>query len=318
MVNRIWQYHFGKGIAADTSNFGKMGRKPSHPELLDHLANLFITNGWSIKGLHRAILTSDVYRRSSARPQDNDPDNTLLAHFTPRRVESEILRDSILAVSGELSLEAGGPGVFPQINEDVARQPQHRMGSLAPAYHPSPLKRERNRRTIYTFQQRGLIDPMIEVFNGPGLDLSCERRESSTVPTQAFALFNSAFAHDMALAFAARLETEAPDIDGRIRRGFQLAYSREPDVRELEAARRHVSKMTAYHRQTPPPTKPAKRPLVHKITSELTGESHEFVQQEDPSPFEENLHASEVSPEVRALADFALALLNSNEFVYVY
>jgi hypothetical protein len=323
MVNRIWQYHFGKGIAADTSNFGKMGKKPTHPELLDHLANTFIENGWSIKSVHRAILLSDAYRRSSSHPQmevvrAKDPENALLSHFSARRVEAEVLRDAVLAVSGELSSETGGPGVFPQINDDVARQPQHRMGSLAPVYHASALKRHRNRRTIYTFQQRSLIDPMIEVFNGPSLDLQCERRESSTVPTQAFALFNSAFLHDMSLAFAARLQQQGGDLDSQIRRAFWLAYGRAPEPRELDASRRHIAAMTAHHQSSPPPPQPQKKSVIHKITSELTGETFEFKQQDDPAEFEANLHPSEVGAETRALADFALVLLNSNEFVYVY
>jgi hypothetical protein len=323
LVNRVWQYHLGRAIAADTSNFGKMGRKPTHPELLDHLAGEFIAGGWSIKKLHRTILLSDVYRRASSHPdaekiREKDAENVLLSHFSPRRLEAEALRDSILSVSGELSLEAGGPGVFPQINEDVARQPQHRMGTLAPAYHPSPSKRERNRRTIYTFQQRSLVDPIVEVFNGPGLDLSCERRDASTVPTQAFSLFNSSFAHDMSLAFAMRLRTERADLEGQIRRGFELAYGRAPQPTEVEASRRHIGKMTALHKTRNIPQRPEKKPLVHKITSELTGEAFEFVQQEDPTPYEHNLHASQIPPEARALADFALVLLNSNEFVYVY
>jgi len=323
MANRIWQYHFGKGIAADTNNFGKMGKKPSHPELLDWLAGYFIENGWSVKKLHRAILLSDTYRRSGTPPdlkavQANDPENALLSYRTPRRIEAEVLRDSILQTAGELSLEAGGPGVFPQINEDAARQPQHRMGSLAPAYHPSPLKRQRNRRTIYTFQQRSMTDPMIEVFNGPSLDFSCERRDASTVPTQAFALFNSQFVHDMALAFAARLEKEKPTLDGQIQRAFQLAFGREPSAGEQAASKKQIAALTRHHQATPAPPKPRAKPLVHKITSELTGESFEFTQPESAENFEANLHPSEVPPSTRALSDFALVLLNSSEFVYVY
>ena len=192
------------------------------------------------------------------------------------------------------------------------------MGSLAPAYHPSALRSQRNRRTIYTFQQRSLIDPTIEVFNGPNPDLSCERRDASTVPTQAFALFNSQMVNDMALAMAARLEKEATTTDERIRRAFRLAFGRSPDTREIQASREHLTRMTAYHKANPAPAKPEKKPLVHKITSELTGETFEFVQDEDPLPFEPNLHPSDVAPETRALSDLALVLLNSNEFVYVY
>ncbi len=302
IVNRVWQYHFGQGIAGDASNLGKMGKKPTHPELLDALAARFIEQGWSIKKLHREIMLSEAYQRSAAG----------------RRVEAEVIRDSILAVSGELSLEAGGPGVFPQINEDVANQPLHRMGSLSPAYHPSPEKRLRNRRTIYTFQQRSLVDPMVDVFNGPSLDLSCDRRDASTVPTQAFALFNGQFAHDMALAFAARAGKAQASSRARIERLFRDAYGRVPDTTELRAAQTHYEKMLAHHRATPAPAPETRKPLVHKITSELTGESHTFTHASEPGQFEANLHPSQVTPEVRALADLALAIFNSNEFLYVY
>jgi hypothetical protein len=322
MVNRIWQHHFGRGIAADPSNFGKMGRKPSHPELLDWLAAYFVEQGWSVKALHRVILLSEAYQRAGSHPEmeavrAKDPDNTLLAYYRARRVEAEVIRDSILAVSGELSEDRGGPGVFPQINEEVARQARHTMGSVQPAYLASPLKRQRNRRTIYTFQQRGLVDPMIEVFNGPSLDLSCERRESSTVPTQSFTLFNSQFVHDMALAFARRLEREQQGVEKQIERAFRLAFGRKPDAAEQSVAREHLRKMTAHHREMPAAARAEPKPIVHTITSELTGELFRFVQQPEVTAFEHNAHPSEVGAETRALADLALVLFNSNEFVYV-
>ncbi|MBI4910371.1 MAG: PSD1 domain-containing protein [Acidobacteria bacterium] len=322
MVNRIWQYHFGKGIAADTSNFGKMGHKPSHPELLDYLAATFIEKGWSVKAMHRMMMLSDAYQRAST-PADaglktKDPENALLSYYPPRRVEAEVLRDSILAVAGELSPEAGGPGVYPQINDDVMKQPRHAMGSLQPLYQASPLKRQRNRRTVYAFQQRSLIDPMVEVFNGPTLDLSCERREASTVPTQAFALFNGQFVHDMALAMAARLEKEGGALPAQVERAFRLAFNRKPGAEELQMALQHIQKQTEYHRKTPPPSKSKPEQIVHTIVSELTGEKSQFVQKQDTRPYEANLHPSDVAPGTRALADFALVLLNANEFVYVY
>lgn len=301
MVNRVWQYHFGEGLAADASNFGKMGKKPSNPALLDWLAAGFIENGWSIKWLHRAILSSAAYRS---------------AEFTPRRVEAEVLRDSILAVTGELSLDAGGPGTFPQINEDVARQAQHRMGSLAPAYRASASKRDRNRRTIYTFQQRSLVDPLLEVFNAPSLDLSCERRDTATVPTQAFALFNGQFVHDMALALAAKLQNQPRR--QQIRTLFQRVLGRVPDTAEEKASLASLERLSKLHSANPAAPRPAASPVVHTITSELTGAQHRFVHQEDPAVYEHNLHPSEVSPATRALAGVVLALLNSNEFAYVY
>jgi len=318
MVNRVWQYHFGRGLAADANNFGKMGAKPVYPELLDELAARFMRQGWKLKPLHREILLSDAYRRASAAPAESDPGNQYLSHFTPRRVEAEVLRDSTLAVAGELSPDAGGPGVFPQINEDVARQPLHRMGSLAPAYHPSPAKRDRNRRTVYAFQQRSLTDPMIDVFNGPNLDMSCERREASTLPTQAFALMNSQFMRDMSLAMAARVMGERTSDQGRLERAFRLVYGRPAAAEELKVSREHWDRMTARESAATPPGRPKPQPLVHTITSELTGENFRFVQQEDPAPFEHNLHPSEADARTRGLAHVLLALLNSNEFVYIY
>ena len=122
----------------------------------------------------------------------------------------------------------------------------------------------------------------------------------------------------MALAMAARLEKEATTTDERIRRAFRLAFGRSPDAREIQVSREHLTRMAAYHKANAAPAKPERKPLAHKITSELTGETFEFVQQEDPLPFEPNLHSSDVGPETRALSDLALVLLNSNEFVYVY
>ena len=323
MANRIWQDHFGRGIAAESNNFGKMGRKPTHPELLDWLAGTFVKKGWSVKALHREIMLSETYQRSSQPPHPaqldrDDPDNNLLSFYPPRRVEAEVLRDSILAVAGELSPDAGGPGTFPQINADVAKQPQHRMGSLAPVYRASARKRDRHRRTIYSFQQRSLVDPMIDVFNGASMDFSCERRETSVVPTQAFALLNSQFVQDMALAAAARIEREAPAPSAQIGRAFQLAFGRLPSEAERSLSLAHYRKSRLQHGTHPPPPPAPPQPIVHMITSELTGEQQRFVQQEDPLEYEMNLHPSQVGPGTRALANLMLSLFNSNEFVYVY
>ena len=192
MVNRVWQMHFGTGLVATPNNFGRMGAKPSHPELLDWLATWFIEHDWSIKHLHLLIVTSETYRRQSDHPQAEqtaqvDPDNRLLSYFPPRRWRLEELRDSLLAVSGELSQQQGGPGVFPEIDWEVALQPRHIMGAVAPAYQPSPRPEQRNRRTIYAFRYRTLADPLLEVFNKPTSDISCERRDETTVTPQVFA-----------------------------------------------------------------------------------------------------------------------------------
>ena len=323
MVNRIWQYHFGRGLAANANNFGKTGKKPTHPELLDWLANFFIEQGWSVKAVHRVILYSEAYQRSAQHPdleelQRKDPENLYLARFSPRRLEAEELRDAMLAVAGELGGSRGGPGTYPQINADVARQPRHAQGSLRPLYQAEPNRRRRNRRSIYSFQQRSLIDPMIDVFNGANPDLTCESRESSTVPTQAFTLLNSEQSHEMALIMAQRIEKEASSLEGRIERAFQLAYGRAPTEEEQQSTQRHLEKMQQHHaanRANPRTEPPA---VVGMITSELTGEKFEFVQPRIEQDYEHNPHPSEVSPQTRALADLALALFNSNEFVYLY
>ena len=321
MVNRIWQYHFGQGLAANPNNFGKTGKKPTHPELLDWLAAFFVEQGWSVKAVHRVILFSEAYRRAAEHPDrdtlDNkDPRNSLLARFSPRRLEAEELRDSMIAVAGELSDLAGGPGTYPQINSDVARQPRHAMGTLRPVYEAEPVRRRRNRRSVYSFQQRSLLDPMVEVFNGANPDLTCERRESSTVPTQAFALLNSEQSRDMAMIMAHRIAGEsASDVVGG---AFRLAYARHPSAEERGWSTGFLERMTAHHRRNPARPRQPPDDIVHHITSELTGERFEFVQPAYSGPYEDNPHPSEAAPETRALADLALALLNSNEFVYVY
>ncbi len=321
MVNRIWQYHFGRGLAANANNFGKMGKKPTHPELLDWLAGFFKDQVWSVKAVHRVILLSEAYQRASTHPDRNaldekDPDNIYLARFAPRRLEAEELRDSMIAVAGELSEMSGGPGTYPQINRDVALQPRHAMGTLRPIYESEPTRQRRNRRSVYSFQQRSLIDPMVEVFNGANPDLTCERRESSTVPTQAFALLNSEQSRELSLIMGQRLAAVASDT--RIDAAFHWAFGRDPSEEERGWTREFLKELAEHHAENPAPAREAPDDVVHHITSELTGERFEFVQPAYSGPYEHNPHPSEVSPETRALADLALALFNSNEFTYVY
>ncbi len=324
IVNRVWQWHFGKGIAANPNNFGKMGGKPTHPELLDWLASYFVEHGWSIKALHRLIMTSDVYQRSGAHRQmakieKADANNKLLTSFPPRRLSAEEIRDSMLAVSGELNPVLGGIPIRPEINLEIAMQPRHVMGSVAEAYQPSRTPRERNRRTIYALQIRTLRDPMLEVFDQPGSDTSCERRTSSTVTPQVFSLFNGQSSYDRALAMAARIEKAAKSTPDRTALAFRLAYGRAATAAEIESASRHVEKMTAHHRTHPPSIVEPPKTIVRTMVEEMTGLTFQWEEQldiyqdyvPDPKPWD-------VGPETRALADLCLVLLNSNEFVYVY
>ncbi len=324
IVNRAWQMHFGTGLVATSSNFGKMGARPSHPELLDWLAGWFVENGWSIKKLHKLIMTSEAYRRSSHHPNmeqiaEVDPKNQLLSYFPPRRLTAEEIRDAMLSISGELNPELGGPGVFPEINWEVAMQPRHIMGSIAPAYQPSPRKKDRHRRTIYAFRIRTLANPMLDVLNRPGPDISCERRDETTVTPQVFALFNGESVHTRAVALAKRLEGMSDDVDGRIRAAFGLVYGRPPSDKELAACRAHLEKMTAHHREHPPARRELPTVVEREMIDEQTGK---------PFRWQEKLHwlldyerdqmPWEVTPQTRGLAELCLVLLNSNEFVYVY
>ena len=302
-----------------------MGARPTHPELLDWLAAGFVEHDWSIKRLHRLIMTSATYRRGSRHPttaplRRADPDNELLATFPPRRLTAEEIRDSMLAVSGELDLTMGGPGIRPEINTEVALMPRHIMGSVAPAYQPSRTPAERNRRTIYAFRIRSLENPMLEVFNKPGPDLSCETRSATTITPQVFALMNGRSAHARALALANRVaRTVRADVDVRIRAAFRLAYGRDPSESERTSARRHVAKMRDHHRRHEPVERRLPTSVEREMVEEMTGLSYHWNERLDIyEDYVGDLSPRDVSAETRALAELCLVLLNSNEFVYVY
>jgi hypothetical protein len=323
VVNRAWQQHFGRGLVATPNNFGKMGGRPSHPELLDWLATWFIEHGWSLKKLHGLIMNSAAYAQAGEHPQQErlkniDAKNELLAFFPPRRLAAEEIRDGMLAITGELNPEIGGPGIFPEINWEVAFQPRQIMGSVAPAYQPSPTPAERNRRTIYAFRYRTLADPMLEVFNRPGSDISCERRDETTVSPQVFALFNSEFANNRALALAAALQKESAALDQQLQAAFQRVYGRAASPEELSAAQIHVAKMSEYHRQHPPVEAKLPTSIKRHMVEEMTGEDVYWEDELDVlKHYQRDVMPWEVGPETRALAEVCLVLLNSNEFLYV-
>lgn len=324
IANRIWQYHFGKGLAENSNNFGATGKKPTHPELLDWLAQYFVEKGWSIKAIHRLIMTSETYQRSS-KPANlkqlntKDPDNKWLAVYSPRRLEAEELRDAMLFVSGELNPTAGGIPIRPEVNMEVALQPRHIMGSVARAYQPSRTPEERNRRTIYAERRRGMPDPMLEVFNQPGPDLSCERRTTSAVSPQAFTLFNGKNTRDRAIAMAIRLEKNADDLETKIKSAIELAWNRPPTSKEVAHSKAYLEEMLNYHLENTPQKEEYPTEITRHMFEEMTGESFEYTEQLDVfKDYVPDAKPWDVSPQTRALADFCLVLFNSNEFVYVY
>jgi hypothetical protein len=236
MVNRIWQHHFGEGIVRTASDFGRNGDRPSHPELLDWLATEFVEKKWSIKAMHKLMLLSNTYRQSTANPasaqyEKQDPENRLFWRMNWLRLESETIRDAMLSVAGRLRQSKGGPGAFLDVAPDVAE------GFEFFKWFPSPSD-EQNVRTIYTFQRRSVVMPMMEVFDGANMAESCARRNTTTVPPQAFNLLNSEFSHRMAKAFAARvLDAAGADKDRQLNLAFRLALARPPTEAELSKAR---------------------------------------------------------------------------------
>jgi hypothetical protein len=243
IVNRVWQYHFGQAIVATANDFGVNGSGPSHPELLDYLANEFLANGRHLKPLDRLILLSSTYRQSSHSPDGDlgrrkDPDNRLLGRFPRRRLDAEEIRDSLLTMTGQLNLKAGGPSVVVPVDGDL-------VGLL---YDPGQWKvtadtSEHNRRSVYLLSKRNLRLPFMEVFDQPDATTSCPRRAASTHALQALELLNGPTSHRLADAFARRLEREAGSDHARqIERAYLLAVGREPTERENQLAMKFLEK----------------------------------------------------------------------------
>ena len=236
MVNRIWQYHFGRGIVATPNDFGRMGVQPSNPDLLDYLANQYVENGWRMKPLHRMVLLSNAYQQSSQSPiektaMEKDSENALLWKFSRRRLEAEEIRDSMLTISNRLNPKSGGPSVMVPIDQDLVKmlkRPQYWVATRD--------KSEYDRRSLYMIYKRNLQLPFMGVFDAPDTLLSCARREQSTHAPQALEMMNGAISNDLAAAFAERLRKEAPTDSARIDRAWRLAIGRPPTIKEKALA----------------------------------------------------------------------------------
>jgi len=233
IVNRLWHHHFGQGIVATLDNFGKMGELPTHPELLDWLAVEFMQRGWSIKQMHRLLMTSEAYQMSSQFSDEGnlakDAANQYLWRFRQQRLEAEIVRDNVLAVAGSLNAKVGGPSVFPVVPEEVL------ASMLKGIWKRQAEGPETWRRSIYVYRKRGLPFPFFEVFDLPDQNLTCGRRNVSTVPTQALTLLNNDFINSHAKRFAARVKGLSTDKQEQVTLAYQLALSRTPsdDERKL-------------------------------------------------------------------------------------
>jgi Protein of unknown function (DUF1553)/Protein of unknown function (DUF1549)/Planctomycete cytochrome C len=233
MVNRIWQHHFGRGIVPTSDNFGKMGEMPSDPELLDWFAVEFMNRGWSIKQMHRLIMTSDAYKRASkfddAADSEKDPQDRYLWRYPLQRLDAEIIRDSILAVSGGLNLEMFGRPVFPMLQAEILKSMSYgiwKQSEDGPAVW---------RRSVYVYRKRGLPYPLLDIFDLPNQNISCSARNVSTVPTQALTLMNDEFVLRQAQLFANRLAEAETEPAKQIDLAYRLALARTPVKAELQA-----------------------------------------------------------------------------------
>lgn len=311
IVNRVWGWHFAsQPLVATPNNFGVTGSKPTHPELLDWLAHWFIENDWSIKKLSRLIVTSGAYRRSieHVNPSiDVNDANHWLASFPVRRMTSEEIRDGMLAVSGELNPVFGGPPSRPEMNWDAATAKVSVQGGLELSYRPSLTPAQRNRRSIYAFVHRGRRDPLMQTFDQPSNEKSCERRSESIVVTQASTLLNGDFSNARAIALADAIGKNTEDDHGQIDELFRRVFARQPSHEEVSICREFLTAQRLHHQQTPAVSSSHKQRL-----SEVAGYDPDYTQTYIPDLTPDRCDANTL-----ALADLALILLNSSEFLYL-
>jgi hypothetical protein len=257
IVNRLWHYHFGRGLVATPSDFGHTGVAPTHPELLDWLASEMMDGGWKLKRIHKIIMLSQTYRQSSRMNDPKaaalDPGNALLWRQNLRRLEAEAIRDTLLAVSEQLNLKMGGRGVFPKLSQEVLST-QSRPGLGWDNSSPE----EQARRSVYVFVKRTLSVPLLETFDMASADTSTAARTTTTIAPQALLLLNSSFMDEQAAALSARLLKEnGHDPQANVRRLFRLAFGRPPTSGEMSVALGYLDRMRARPSAGPSPDREA-------------------------------------------------------------
>jgi hypothetical protein len=288
IVNRIWLNHFGRGLVATPGDFGALGVEPTHPELLDWLASEFVASGWSVKELHRLITNSTTYRQASLHHSAGDAvdaDNLLYWRMAVRRLEAEAIRDTTLAISGELNNKAFGPAV-PVMADTVGQWVigQENLNAGRPGA-VIPMKGEDLRRSIYIESRRSRPLSVMDPFDLPRMEPNCTSRSSSTVSPQSLMLMNSEFVLTRAKQFAERVHQEAgEDVAAQIKFAWQLAFAATPHEDELAEAVSFVQEQTQHFAANPPP---------------------------------ETKDKQNADPAGEALASFCHALLSSNRFLYI-
>jgi hypothetical protein len=250
IVNRLWQFHFGVGIVATPNDFGVQGTPATHPELLDWLAAELMDHGWSLKHLHRLMVTSAAYCQDSTVDPKNpthakglaaDRANTLLWHARRRRLEGEAIRDAMLLAAGDLNGRMFGPSAKPTLPAQLSKY----------AWKPDELPQDRNRRSIYVLVKRNLRFPLFDAFDLPDLHNSCARRQTTVTAPQALYLLNSAFTHEQALSLASRLlERHGEGDTGIIADTYRILWGRPGTEDEIRLGQRFVSRQTGLHNRS--------------------------------------------------------------------
>jgi len=294
MANRLWQHHFGRGIVATPSDFGVRGEPPSHPELLDWLASELVAGGWRLKPLHRLMVTSAAYRQSIRPPAKlaaEDPENSLFGRMSRRRLDAEGIRDAMLAVAGELNSRMGGPGVLAPIEKEI-KDLIFTEAEVVDLWPVDPEASEHVRRSLYLFRKRNVRYPLFDAFDAPDTQNACPRRETSTHALQALVLLNSDFAAARAKVLAGRVLCQrAADNAERVRNAYKLVLTRDPTAREIARAEAFLKSQATLIEAQIRAGRPCSRP-AGDIPAMAPAEAASWV-------------------------DFALAMLNRNEFLYV-
>jgi len=283
LVNRFWLHHFGRGIVDTPDDFGKLGELPSHPELLDWLANDFMKNGWKLKRLHKLIMTSQAYRQASFRNENQDaidPDNRLLGRMNIRRMEAETIRDAVLSLSGNINLKLHGKPI--PVTENDEGQVIIGVNTTDSANRPTgkqvDMEGEQYRRSIYVQVRRSLQLSFLDAFDAPTMEPNCAKRPVSTVAPQALIFMNNAFVLDQSRAMAEKLAALAKDdLDTQLTVGWEHTFGYPATPEQLSQSREFIHRQTAL-----------------------------FKERKDKSP------------QLTALASYCQALMSSNRFVYVY
>lgn len=306
LVNRVWTWHFGEGIVRTPNDFGSQGEPPTHPELLDWLAQDFMNHGWDLKRLHRMIMSSATYQMKSSVAQqalDADPENRLLSHFSRHRLDADALWDNLHATAGTLNLKPFGPPVIPQLSKEE-------LSGLfdEKSWKTTEDSSEFTRRAVYLLERRTFLIPMLDAFDPPDVMSSCPRRFETTVPTQSLALLNSQVAESQAREFGRRLRGECgSDLKKIAARAWLLAFNRPITSRERKRALEFFRSREATLKKSVGAANPAQAVSVTTNSATISG-SGASVSAPGPG----------VEPWLdTALTEFCLALFNANEFVFI-